>query len=95
MKTSKLFAQTNLKLERHGTRARAVARERGRRASCARLSSETAICVSALPLLNASRSVTVIGIVTITTAVPLGCRRVDLGDLIRPQSVRQKGELTR
>lgn len=48
----------------------------------------------ALPLLTASRSVTVIGIVTMMTDVPLGCRRVDLGDFIQRLSVRQKGEPT-
>lgn len=49
---------------------------------------------TALPLLTASRSVNVIGIVTITMAVPLGSRRVDLGDFIQALSVWQKGELT-
>lgn len=92
MKTSELFLCKQISNWRGMVHT--VARERGRRASCARLSSETAICAGALPLLIASRSVTVIGIVTITTAVPLGCGRVDLGDLIQPQSVRQKGEPT-
>lgn len=44
---------------------RPVATETGRRASCAGLGPETAICVSGSP-----RSVTVIGIVTIATATP-------------------------
>lgn len=49
--TDQSFLQTNLKLDRLWTRVKTVAREKGTRSSCARLSSQAAICVNGTPCL--------------------------------------------